>query len=324
MEFEQLTTEQKLDKISEISVRDWAQMILRSNAPTYLRALGTTPDAAGGFLVHPELNASLVKSAIAQGLALRMVQTSRITNGNSKTVPASLDQVVGAVKAENADTGGDPDAGAEDVVFAGSPIAVDQYEAHPFDVTVELWNDAPDVWASILFDRLARGISADIYSGTGSVQGVKSAAATYATTVADASAIAEADTAGMWAALHTDYWDSASWFAGSGIEDRLVQNAAGGSYGLVYAKNDTGRLRMQLHNMPVFSDERMDDDSTTGNAPLILAAWDRYQLRLSDPVLAINTQFGNGRIRVQAFQRAGGKLPVTESVNRAAVKLTIT
>ncbi|MDP8961544.1 MAG: phage major capsid protein [Actinomycetota bacterium] len=134
-----------------------------------LRALGTTPDAAGGYLVPPQFETRLVEAMKAFGGMLETAEVITTANGGDIEWPTADDTAnKGAILAENT-------AVTElDVTFGTATLSAYMYVSRLVRVAFQLSNDSAfDIDAYLertLSERLGRILNEHFTTGTGTSQ----------------------------------------------------------------------------------------------------------------------------------------------------------
>lgn len=181
-----------------------------------LRAQGTAPDSAGGYLVPDGFRAKLIERMKAFGGILNAVENITTTSGNPLPWP-TLDDTAnsGEIVAEHG-TG----VGGADVVFGTASLGAYKYMslgagALPLRVSVELLQDSAfdieGLLARVMGKRIRRSMAVHAVSGTGTGQplGIATGAGGY--NLAATTTITYAQLLNIVHAIDPDYRDGASW-----------------------------------------------------------------------------------------------------------------
>lgn len=299
---------------------------------TELRAQGTSPDSAGGYMVPPGFRQKLVEVKKAFGGLAAAVDSYNTDTGTTVEYPSNDDTAnSGQITAEGSNFAGGADLtlgtvnlGAFKYTSAGASNA-------PLKVSVELLQDSAfDLESFIarkLGERIARKEAVDWVTGVGTTVpfGIARAGLTANATLAAGNAITYAKLLEIEGALDPAYEQNAQWVMSKatwqniraivGTDGRpLVQESAQAGVG-------TAPSRMLL-GYPVIIDQAFPVNTTLSAKFAVLGDLrEAYVIRhVGSPVVSVNpySSAASGQVEFVAWERADGTVQNRNAYSLAA------
>lgn len=283
-----------------------------------LRAQGTAPDTAGGYLVPDTFRANMIERKIREGGNF-MAAAENITTsgGNPISWPTLSDEVEGEIVAEHA-TG----ANGADIVFGTGTLGAYKYMSLgagnlPLRVSVELVQDSAfDINALIqrvLGRRILRAMGRDMVNGSGTNEPLGIMNGTPAISLASGNAITYAKLLDAVHALDPDYRDGASWLFNDNAL-RALRGLVDGNGRPLFLASAEGTLASALPGgtllgFPVIVDQSVADMADDTNFAAFGNFKDAYVVRHVKDVTVVVDPYGraaNGEIQYTAWARADG------------------
>ncbi|ORA38702.1 phage major capsid protein [Mycobacterium aquaticum] len=297
-----------------------------------LRAQGTTPDSAGGYMVPPGFRQKLVEVQKAFGGLAAEIDSWNTDTGNSVEFPSNDDTGnVGQITGEGSNF-----AGGSDLTFGTVTLGAWKYTSAgasnaPLKLSVELLQDAAfdlnSYVAKKLGERIARKQAVDWVTGTGTTLpvGIANANLTANATLAAGNAITYAKLLEIEGQLDPAYEQNAKWVMSKatwqniravvGTDGRpLVQDQAVAGIG-------SAPTRMLL-GYPVVIDQAFPSNTTLSAKFAVLGDLrEAYVIRkVGTPVLMVNpySSAATGQVEFTAWERADGNIQNRKAYSLAA------
>lgn len=285
----------------------------------HYRAQGTSPDAAGGYLVPAEFRQKLVDRVVSFGGVAENAESFTTSTGAPIEWPTIDDTAnQGEIVAEHA-----APAGGADLVFGSKDLTSWTYTApgagaNPLRVSVELAQDASfnieDLVQRKLAQRIARLQAAHWVNGTGTGQPEGITASTGPSHTFTGAAITYAELVAAKYTIDKEYRDGAKWYFADSTMQALESMTDTTGRPLLQPAAQSGIAGdggMTLLNYPVVIDNAFADytDASSNNWGAFGNMSEAYVIRrVRDVQLIVNpySRANNREIEYTAWARADG------------------
>lgn len=313
-----VTAAPKGDAALEFAFNQYLRTGQRNMDLVELRAQGTSPDSAGGYLVPEGFRAKLVERMVAYGGILNAVENITTSSGAAINWPTVDDTANnGEIVAEHA-TG----TNGADIVFGTASLGAYKYMSLgagdlPLRVSVELLQDSAfdieSLLARLLGKRIRRAMAIDAVTGDGSGEPLGIAFGTPDHNLASTTAITYAELLAIVHSVDPDYRENASWAFNDATLATIRGLLDGNDRPLLTSGNEgiaSARGGGTLLGYPVVIDQAFG--SATGDNATFAVFGDlkeAYIWRNVRDVQLVVDPFGraaNGEVQFTAWARADG------------------
>lgn len=283
-----------------------------------LRAQGTAPDSAGGYLVPEGFRTRLIESMNAFGGFMEAAENITTASGNPISWPTVSDEVEAEIVAEHA-TG----TNGADIVFGTGTLGAYKYMSLgagdlPLRVSVELLQDSAfDINAlltRVLGRRIRRAMNADMVNGSGTNEPLGVLTGTAGVELATGNAFTYAKLLDAVHAVDPEYRDGASWLFNDNAL-RSIRGLVDGNERPLWLPSEGGLANAlpggTLLGFPVIIDQAAADAADDTNFGAFGNFREAYIVRRVKDIQLVVDPYGraaNGEVQFTAWARADGTI----------------